>query len=834
VPPRGIASHLIAPALGLAALYAPFAALLVHSLRTGLSQPLEAWQWEGAPRLLLTGLLWSLAIAVGAALVGWIPGLLLGRRRSLTLLALLVAMVCIPSYIMYYAWGLLRLPGSPLGDWIAQASERAFYARQAQAYLGLLIWTWPLCALCVAAEAARTPRERQDLGRLEPAGWFVRLSLSFRDSWRGLLLGVGVATAVLVNSFAAFHLADIPTYTIQLDLLRALNAEPAVVGLAGLPAVGLALVGGGVLLWAMRLTVAGELPTESARARRWQGVLTWVIWGASFLGPAILMLRALGSAAAARAGLASAGGIEAIMGSLGIAVVVGPLAGLCCAGLALGWVSRDRRLRGLATAQAFGWLVGALMPGTIVAAALGAAYNRPGVGFVYNSMLIVVLAHLVRTAVPMVLLARYAAARMPTDLRDMQELDGVRGLVGRWQASGRYLAGPALVAGVLAGVLSLGEVATTVPLLPPGRSMLGALLLNQLHYARDEVVLVTCLLLYSLILLLLLAAGGGRTLLHRAPRVAPMLLLAFLLPWLPGCERAAVDADRFQPDLVFGGSGYGDGQFAYPRAIALDRERDWLYVVDKAGRVQRFDYEGVFLAGWAMPKIDRGKPVGLAVGPDGLLYIADTHEQRVMVYTPQGELLRSFGSYGKELGQFIYLTDVAFADTDQMFVGEYGSNDRVTVFSLEGEARYAFGHFGYPGEAADPESLVLNRPQCLRTAPDGESLWIADACNHRLLEVSFSGEQLQAFGLPGERLGEMQYPYGLDFLPDGTLVVAEYGNSRVQRFEQDGEAIAVYGEPGRGPGEFASPWGIVADGWQVFVLDSRNNRVQRFAFESIR
>ncbi|MFG0252861.1 MAG: hypothetical protein ACF8NJ_08315 [Phycisphaerales bacterium JB038] len=829
MPRRGIAPHLIAPALGLAALYAPGLALLLRSVRSGFGESLEAWPWARAPGLLLNGLLWSLAIALGATLLAWIPGLRLGRRRSVLLLALLVAMICIPSYIMYYAWGLLRLPGSPLGDWIALESSRAFYARHAQAYLGLLLWTWPLCALCVAAEAARLPRERQDLARLEPLGWVRRWSLSFRESWRGLLLGLGVGMAVLVNSFAAFHLADVRTYTIQLDVLRALNAEPAVVGLAGLPAVGLALLGGGVLLLALRLTVAGELPAATARSPRWQGVAAWLLWGVSFLGPAVLMLRALGSWPAARAGLASAGGLEAIRGSLGIALVVGPLAGLCCVGLAVGWASRRRWVRRLTTAQAFCWLAGALLPGTIVAAALTTMYNRPGVGFVYDSMLIVVLAHLVRTAVPMVLLARYAAARLPRDLRDLIELDGARGLLARWRASGRYLAGPAAVAAVLAGVLSLGEVATTVPLLPPGRAMLGALLLNQLHYARDEVVLVTCLMLYFLILLLLLAAGGGRTWWLRARRAAPLLVLALLLPGLPGCERAGTGPSGFQPDLIFGGSGYGDGQFAYPRAIALDRQRDWLYIVDKAGRVQRFDYEGRFLSGWAMPKVDRGKPVGLGVGPDGLLYIADTHEQRVMVYTPEGELVRQFGRYGKEAGGFIYVTDVAFAGADLLLVGEYGGNDRITAFDAAGAARYTFGEFGYPGEAA-AGGLVLNRPQCLRLDPEGRSLWIADACNHRLVRTTFTGELERALGGPGEKLGEMQYPYGLDFLPDGTLVVVEYGNSRVQRFEQDGEAIAVYGAPGRGPGEFASPWGIAADGWQVFVLDSRNNRVQRFEF----
>ncbi len=831
----GALLHLISPAVALAVLYYPAAALVMRAARTGFAQPLEAWQWQRAPRLLLASVLWSLAIAAGATLVAWIPGLRLGRRRSLLLLTLLIATVCIPSYIMYYAWGLLRLPGSALGDWIAAERERAFYARHVQAYLGLLVWCWPLSALCVAADAARTPRERQELLRLDAAGPLRRSLLAVRDTWRGALLGAGATAAVLINAFVPFHLADIPTYTIQLDVLRALNAEPAVVGLAGLPALALAIAGGAVLLWALRLTLTAELPARGARSPAWQGALAWCIWGVSFIGPAFLLLRGLGSFSAARSGFASAGGVETLLTSLFVACCVGGVAWLVCIGLAAGWTSRRAWLRRLATLQALLWLVAALLPGSLLAAAHVAAYNRAALAFVYDSLLIVILAHLARTAVPVILLARFAASRLPADLRDMQDLDGATGLIARLRAGGRFLGPPALAAGVLAGVLSLSEVATTVSLLPPGRSMLGVLLLNQLHYARDEVVLVTCLLLYSLVLVLVLAAGGSWSAARRRGLGAARLIVCLALPAvllaLSGCDRAAAEKPRgFAPDLIFGESGYGDGQLAYPRAIDLDRERKWVYIIDKAGRVQRFDYDGRFLNGWIMPRIDRGKPVGLSVGSDGLVYIGDTHEQRVMVYTPGGELVRQWGSYGEELGQFIYPTDVAFAPGDLVLVGEYGSNDRITAFSIAGEARYAFGRFGYPQENDVPGTLVLNRPQCLRLAPDGQSLWIADACNHRIVNVTLQGEPISAFGLPGDQLGEMEYPYGLDFLPDGTILIAEYGNSRVQRFTQDGTPIAEYGEPGRAPGEFASPWGIAADGWRVFVLDSRNNRVQRFKF----
>ena len=44
--------------------------------------------------------------------------------------------------------------------------------------------------------------------------------------------------------------------------------------------------------------------------------------------------------------------------------------------------------------------------------------------------------------------------------------------------------------------------------------------------------------------------------------------------------------------------------------------------------------------------------MGVTVGPDGLLYVADTHYQRVLVYDKEGRSVRSFGEFGTGPGQF--------------------------------------------------------------------------------------------------------------------------------------------------------------------------------------
>lgn len=121
---------------------------------------------------------------------------------------------------------------------------------------------------------------------------------------------------------------------------------------------------------------------------------------------------------------------------------------------------------------------------------------------------------------------------------------------------------------------------------------------------------------------------------------------------LAGCSASEVPAPA--PDIVVvGGPGSADGRFATPRATAWD-PRGCFYVVDKMGRIQRFDGAGRFLNGWSVPAIAKGRPTGLAVDPNGNLVVADTHYHRILRYTPEGKLLSDFGSEGTGPGRFIY------------------------------------------------------------------------------------------------------------------------------------------------------------------------------------
>lgn len=295
------------------------------------------------------------------------------------------------------------------------------------------------------------------------------------------------------------------------------------------------------------------------------------------------------------------------------------------------------------------------------------------------------------------------------------------------------------------------------------------------------------------------------------------MLLAFA-----GCG-APQEPGTNPPDMIFGRTGHGRLEFNYPRAAEFINDK--LYVVDKGGRFQCVRADATYVTAWRAPQITAGKPTGLGIAPDGRVFAADTHYHRVLVFSPQGEELARFGEPGHGDGQFRLPTDVAIAANGDIYVSEYGGNDRISVYSPSFEFRFSFGN---PGA----EEGEFQRPQSIIFGAAGD-LWVADAANHRICRFTPAGEFLAAFGTPGRGAGELWFPYSVDELSDGTLVVAEYGNNRVQRLTKNGESLGVWGAAGRRPGQLAYPWAAaVGPDDQVFVLDSGNNRVQVIAGRS--
>ncbi len=299
-------------------------------------------------------------------------------------------------------------------------------------------------------------------------------------------------------------------------------------------------------------------------------------------------------------------------------------------------------------------------------------------------------------------------------------------------------------------------------------------------------------------------------------RLSTWTIPALTLLGIAGCEPVATDSD----DVIgmFGEVGLGPGAFSYPRAIAAEPDGS-VFVVDKNGRIQRFNADGEFETFWRMPETEKGKPVGLTVHPDGRIFVADTHYHRVMIFDRDGKSLGSFGSLGTGDGEFQLPTDVAVDADGFIYVSEYQGNDRITKWSADLRFVAFLGDTPIEGKR-------LSRPAGI-DIDDEQTLWVADACNHRIVRLSLDGEVLNTFGEFGSQPGQLRYPYDLSVSPDGEIMVCEYEGNRLQWFSKDGRSLRCWGRAGRKPGELFAPWGATyGPKERVYVVDSLNSRVQ--------
>jgi sugar lactone lactonase YvrE len=306
---------------------------------------------------------------------------------------------------------------------------------------------------------------------------------------------------------------------------------------------------------------------------------------------------------------------------------------------------------------------------------------------------------------------------------------------------------------------------------------------------------------------------------HRRRRAAGRFLLLFAIAacTLTGCFQGGEGAGELVN--VWGRRGISKGRLQKPRAITID-ESDQLYIVDMTARIQAFDLNGNYLRGWSTPAHDVGRPTGLSVDRDGNILVADTHYHRVLIYSPQGELLRQIGgTHGLGRGEFGFVTDVVQDSQGNYYISEYGELDRIHKYSRDGKLIKEWGGHGRePGKFLRPQALAID---------DKDQLWVADSCNHRIQVFDTDGKFLRMWGEAGSAPGQLYYPYNIVLDGEGHLYVVEYGNHRVQKFTLDGQSLGCWGESGREPGQLFNPWGLARSSeGRLFVLDTNNHRVQ--------
>jgi DNA-binding beta-propeller fold protein YncE len=198
------------------------------------------------------------------------------------------------------------------------------------------------------------------------------------------------------------------------------------------------------------------------------------------------------------------------------------------------------------------------------------------------------------------------------------------------------------------------------------------------------------------------------------------------------------------------------------------------------------------------------EPRGLAVGPDGVLAVADVAAGEVDFYAPDGAVLE------QKIPEPMNQPEALAWTPDGVLIVADTWNHRVLLYNpASGSVR----------PMPEPEGGWYG-PRSVAVAPDG-TVAVSDTGHKRVALISSSGgvPTVATIGREGSALGEFVEPVGLAWLDNQRLLVCDTGNRRLQVVDRTGRPLGSVGLPEAWSDFYSRPQAVVLDGDRVLATD---------------
>lgn len=221
-----------------------------------------------------------------------------------------------------------------------------------------------------------------------------------------------------------------------------------------------------------------------------------------------------------------------------------------------------------------------------------------------------------------------------------------------------------------------------------------------------------------------------------------------------------------------------------PGAIALD-DANRIYLADlDSGIISVFDAEWQALYQFAAGELEQ--PGDIAIdNAAGRVYVSDSENHRVVVFSTSGERLFDFGTAGNGDAQLLYPSGVFFDALHNEVLVSDQLGYRIQAFSATGDWLYCFGGSSASSGSFFQRGRLLSAPQGLWADASGR-IYIADSYDGQIKVVDRSGRPLGSIGSFGTTPGELRIPSDVVIDPFGRLFVASTNNARLEVFGIDG------------------------------------------------
>ncbi|TAN42239.1 MAG: hypothetical protein EPN22_13025 [Nitrospirae bacterium] len=258
--------------------------------------------------------------------------------------------------------------------------------------------------------------------------------------------------------------------------------------------------------------------------------------------------------------------------------------------------------------------------------------------------------------------------------------------------------------------------------------------------------------------------------------------------------------------------------FTKPYGVSVYNDK--MYVTDTVARL-------VFCVDLKEKKItfvggEYSVPTGVAVSSDGIVFVADAKQQKVLGFDASNKLRIAIGKKG-ELGQPGGV--IVNNRLGRLYIVD-SHKHQVHAYSLKGEYLFSFGKRGVEdSEFNFPSNIALDRRN--------NNICVVDTQNFRVQCFDKDGKFVLKFGQIGNAPGTFSRPKGIGIDSEGNIYVIDAAFDNFQIFNEKGELLLAVGSAGIDPGRFSIPAGMYIDeNDRIYAVDTGSKRVQIFQYMS--
>lgn len=205
------------------------------------------------------------------------------------------------------------------------------------------------------------------------------------------------------------------------------------------------------------------------------------------------------------------------------------------------------------------------------------------------------------------------------------------------------------------------------------------------------------------------------------------------------------------------------------------------------------------------------KPYGLTMR-DGKIYICDIRGKSVVVMDLAKKQTRLMGTTG--VNKLERPVAIAIGDDGEIYVadGVFGA-----VMIYDKNERFS-------------RAIKIEKFKPASMATFGDRLYIADLARQQILILDRKkGSEIGVIGSVGDEPGQFRLPVGVTVDRKGDVYVSDMMRCVVQKFDPDGKLVWSFGQQGDAAGTFARPKHLAVDSdGVIYVVDAAFQNVQMF------